>query len=148
MTQSTEQERAILYKGFCEWCKTVPHLDLDPHLHTHGGRIEDGGYIADTATAKAFAAWKAARRAPVGTVPQVTPEMVAAAEDAYMPFGDMELAIQCALSAAPQPPVAAPVELPEYGIDTANHAGIRVRGYTEHQVRQLLAAHDITQEQP
>lgn len=70
MTANTEQERAILYKGFCEWCKTVPHLDLDPRLHTHGGRIEDGGYISDTATAKAFAAWKAARRAPVGAVPQ------------------------------------------------------------------------------
>lgn len=37
----------------------------------------------------------------------------------------------------------APVELPEYGIDTANHAGIRVRGYTEQQVRELLAAHGI-----
>ena len=30
-----------------------------------------------------------------------TPEMVEAAEDAYMPFGDMELAIQMALLAAP-----------------------------------------------
>ena len=73
MTANTEQERAILYKGFCEWCKTVPHLDLDPRLHTHGGRIEDGGYISDTATAKAFAAWRAARRAPV--VPQSIEQM-------------------------------------------------------------------------
>lgn len=32
------------------------------------------------------------------------------------------------------------MQLPEYGIDTANHAGIRVRGYTEQQVRELLAA--------
>lgn len=30
-----------------------------------------------------------------------TPEMVEAAEDAYMPFGDMELAIRMALLAAP-----------------------------------------------
>lgn len=30
------------------------------------------------------------------------------------------------------------VNLPEVGIDTANHAGIRVRGYTEQQVRELL----------
>ena len=44
--------------------------------------------------------------APQPAVPQVTQEMVAAAEDAYMPFGDMELAIQCALSAANKPPEA------------------------------------------
>src|SRR5690606_25709025 len=30
-------------------------------------------------------------------------EMVDAAADAYMPFGDMELAIRCAILAAPQP---------------------------------------------
>ena len=30
-----------------------------------------------------------------------TPEMVEAAEDAYMPFGDMELAIRMAILAAP-----------------------------------------------
>lgn len=62
------------------------------------------------------------------------------------------------LAAAPQPPEAAqsnsaefdgiktkaaPVQLPEYDIDTANHAGIRVRGYTQETVRQLLAAHGI-----
>lgn len=56
-------ERAALYREFCEWCNTVPYLDLDPRLHTHGGRIEDGGYISDIATAKAFADWQAARRA-------------------------------------------------------------------------------------
>lgn len=60
-------------------------------------------------------------------------------------------------AAAPQPPEAgcsvsngetqaAPVQLPEYGIDTANHAGIRVRGYTEQQVRQLLANHGIQEQ--
>ena len=37
----------------------------------------------------------------------ITPEMIEAAEEAYMPFGDMGLAIQCALAAAPQPPEAA-----------------------------------------
>lgn len=47
---------------------------------------------------------QAARRAPAAPVPQVTPEMIEAALEAYMPFGDMELAIQCALFAAPQPP--------------------------------------------
>ena len=45
--------------------------------------------------------------------------------------------------AATQPPEAAPVQLPDPGINTANHAGIRVIGYTEQQVRELLAAHGI-----
>lgn len=31
-----------------------------------------------------------------------TPEMVAAAEDAYMPFGDMEMAIRMAILEAPE----------------------------------------------
>lgn len=53
-----------------------------------------------------------------------------------------------ALAAAPQPPEAdmgipisasAPAQLPEIDIDTANHAGIRVRGYTQETVLQLLA---------
>lgn len=42
--------------------------------------------------------------------------------------------------------VAAPVVLPEPGINTASHAGFRVIGYTEQQVRELLAANGITQE--
>lgn len=62
--KNTGKERAILYREFCEWCYTVPHLDLDPRLHTSSGRIEDGGYISNGVTAKAFAAWKAARCAP------------------------------------------------------------------------------------
>lgn len=52
----------------------------------------------------------------------------------------------CVGSLAPQPPDAAPVQMPEYGIDTANHAGIRVRGYTEQQVRELLANHGIQEQ--
>lgn len=35
----------------------------------------------------------------------ITPEMIEAAEEAYMPFGDMGLAIQCALAAAPSKPL-------------------------------------------
>jgi hypothetical protein len=35
-------------------------------------------------------------------------EMVDAAQEAYMPFGDMQLAIQLAIAAAPQPPRQAP----------------------------------------
>lgn len=64
------KERAILYREFCEWCYTVPHLELDPRLHTHSGRIEDGGYISHRVTAAAFAAWQAARRAPAAPQPQ------------------------------------------------------------------------------
>ena len=64
------------------------------------------------------------RRAPAAPVPDVTDAMIEAANEAYCPFGDMHLAIQAALAAAPQPPdglmrenpatkpVAAPVELP------------------------------------
>ncbi len=40
--------------------------------------------------------------AALRAAPEVTPEMVAAAEEAYMPFGDMELALNCALAARPQ----------------------------------------------
>lgn len=39
-----------------------------------------------------------------------TPEMVSAAEDAYMPFGDMELAVRMAVLAAPQPTEKQPIE--------------------------------------
>jgi hypothetical protein len=70
MAINTDAERAVLYKEFCEWCYTVPYLELDPRLHTHGGRIEDGGYISNGVTAKAFAAWKAARCAPAAPQPQ------------------------------------------------------------------------------
>jgi len=37
-----------------------------------------------------------------------TDAMVDAAQEAYMPFGDMQLAIQLAIAAAPQPPRQAP----------------------------------------
>lgn len=70
MAINADAERAILYREFCEWCNTVPHLELDPRLHTHSGRIEDGGYISNGVTAKAFAAWKAARCAPAAPQPQ------------------------------------------------------------------------------
>ena len=68
--KNTGKERAALYREFCEWCDTVPYLELDPRLHTHSGRIEDGGYISNGVTAKAFAAWKAARCAPAAPQPQ------------------------------------------------------------------------------
>lgn len=102
----------------------------------------------------------------------IIPEMIEAAEEAYMPFGDMHLAIQAALAAAPQPPEAAPVQLPEpvawmLGCQTLggdagwklswsqSGAGVcnRLTGkefehalYTEQQVRELLAAHGIQEQ--
>ena len=79
MVINTSAEHAALYREFCEWCNTVPYLDLDPRLHTHGGRIEDGGYISDIATAKAFAAWQAARRATAAPQPQADAETLAQA---------------------------------------------------------------------
>jgi hypothetical protein len=108
-----------------------------------------GGYESQ------FEAWQAARRAPAAPVPQgwkpvpvePTKEMVQrACDDHGYPGGSRwvyRAGYRSMLAAAPQPPEAAPVELPEYGIDTANHAGIRVRGYTEQQVRELLAAQGI-----
>lgn len=38
-----------------------------------------------------------------------TPEMVDAAQEAYRPFGDMQLAIQLAIAAAPQPVACEPL---------------------------------------
>lgn len=40
---------------------------------------------------------------PFIVAPAITPEMVEAAEDAYMPFGDMRAALETALSVAPVP---------------------------------------------
>ena len=53
--------------------------------------------------ARQFEAGYAAAKAELHAAAQeVTPEMVAAAEEAYMPFGDMELALNCALAARPR----------------------------------------------
>ena len=63
----------------------------------------------------------------------ITPEMIEAAEEAYMPFGDMGLAIQCALAAAPQPPEAAPVpqfsRIAQKKLDYLLEAGEAITGY-------------------
>ena len=109
-----------------------------------------------------FVAWWHDAAAPRPPVQQVTPEMIEAALEAYMPFGDMELAIQSALSAAPQSPKAAPAQRPEpWGhcvggnvfvsrnlpahikpmVDSGEFKDIKL--YTEQQVRELLASHGI-----
>jgi len=47
----------------------------------------------------AWTTWKAARPAGWALVPiKPTPEMIEAAEEGYMPFGDMGFAIQCAIA--------------------------------------------------
>ena len=51
------------YKDFSKWCRDNPAYDLDPRLHTHSGRINDGGYILHKRTGTAFKAWQASRRA-------------------------------------------------------------------------------------
>ena len=51
------------YKDFSKWCRDNPEYDLDPRLHTHSGRINDGGYISHKRTGTAFKAWQASRQA-------------------------------------------------------------------------------------
>ena len=51
------------YKDFSKWCRDNPAYDLDPRLHTHSGRINDGGYILHKRTGTAFKAWQASRQA-------------------------------------------------------------------------------------
>ena len=51
------------YKDFSKWCRDNPAYDLDPRLHTHSGRINDGGYISHKRTGTAFKAWQASRQA-------------------------------------------------------------------------------------
>lgn len=108
---------------------------------------------------KAEAAWN--RRAPAVPVPQLDLSdagLTAIYKQANNEVGKARplttdsifraMRAVAVIAAAPQPPeadmgipisAAAPVQLPEIDIDTANHAGIRVRGYTQETVRQLLA---------
>lgn len=151
MTHHTDAERAAYERELIDNHHYVPS-DFSFKDGFYGG---DDDYIQF-----GWDLWQAARRAPVAPVPDVTDAMIEAAKEAYCPFGDMHLAIQAALAAAPQPPEAAPVQLPE------PQAEIEVRSmktyldlsihewrdtlpdgayniYTEHQVRELLAAHGI-----
>lgn len=51
-----------------------------------------GGRYVDKVVNKQWSAWQAAQRI------DVTPTMVEAAEETYMPFGDMQAAIEAALA--------------------------------------------------
>ncbi|WP_368921346.1 Lar family restriction alleviation protein [Comamonas aquatica] len=101
----------------CPFCGCEAHFEMDDdrwewiECGSCGMQGNRSASLMEDCKPKLAEAWN--RRAPAAPVPQVTPEMIEAAEEAYMPFGDMGLAIQCALSAAPKPPEAAPVEFPE-----------------------------------
>lgn len=83
--------------------KLVPIELLERIQESLGSFVSDQGWSQpDMDTADALDGLLAA--APQPPDPQVTPEMIEAALEAYMPFGDMHLAIQAALAAAPQPP--------------------------------------------
>lgn len=85
-------------------------------------------------------------RVPPGFVAvpvELTAEMVDAAEEAYMPFGDMALAIQSAIAAAPRPPAAQ--ELDEVVI-TKNESGAIVavtRQDDEGRILSVLAESEV-----
>lgn len=79
-----------------------------------------------------------------------TPEMVDAAQEAYMPFGDMQLAIQLAIAAAPQPVAREPLSAEQYSIlvedlsEWSRHVEVDTapRSLEEH-IHQVFAIHGI-----
>ena len=86
------------YKDFSKWCRDNPAYDLDPRLHTHSGRINDGGYISHKRTGTAFKAWQASRQGLEGeSVALSSNEMSGAFKSAWqngMPLDSVE-AIWC-----------------------------------------------------
>ena len=110
MNAPTEKERALA---------NLRHL----YQQMAGGQVKDSAQakrIADGLLSPAIAKLEqAARRDPAVPVTPVTDAMREAAEEAYMPFGDMHLAIQAALAAAPQPPEVAQSNSAEFdGVKT------------------------------
>ena len=71
------------YKDFSKWCRDNPAYDLDPRLHTHSGRINDGGYILHKRTGTAFKAWQASRQALEGEPVAWWDGDTSAAEDSF-----------------------------------------------------------------
>ncbi|MFN4037344.1 hypothetical protein [Comamonas aquatica] len=167
MTHHTDAERA----EFEAW--------LEPSYSRE--KWHTGEYTDDTVYSM-FAAWQAARRAPAAPVPQGVVEPIETVKywrDAYAnPQGDEHfmghgMVVKIfddylgMLAAAPQPPEAAPVQLPEpdsycfqheetgltqyvdaqqveWGFEKNNPRWKRVgAAYSEQQVRELLAAHGI-----
>lgn len=93
MTDLDKMARELLAAEF-------PPSDPRRSALIHGGTALDLQYGLSL---RAIAA--ALREAPAGFVmvpAEPTDEMVSAAEEAYMPFGDMGLAIQMAIAASPK----------------------------------------------
>ena len=124
MNAPTEKERALA---------NLRHL----YQQMAGGQVKDSAQakrIADGLLSPAIAKLEqAARRVPAVPVPDVTDAMIEAANEAYCPFGDMHLAIQAALAAAPQPPEAAPApqfsRIAQKKLDYLLEAGEAITGY-------------------
>ena len=79
-----------------------------------------------------------------------TPEMVDAAQEAYMPFGDMQLAIQLAIAAAPQPVAREPLSAEQYNIlvedlsEWSRHVEVDTAPRSlEKHIHQVFAIHGI-----
>lgn len=168
-----EQERE-------EFLEQVGHLIMDGTIETRSTKRAGISFACGNLHA-AFMVWRAARRAPAAPVPQsepvaylwqhcetgrtrvVLPDMVVTADANWIVVGPLYLA------AAPRPPVAAPVKLPEpfttlvrknswapnsyEAAPRSNHqdygrqwADERINVFTEQQVRDLLAAHGIQEQ--
>ena len=116
------------------------------------------GYILPISFARAVLAKWGAQPVPAGyaLVPvEPTPEMVDAAQEAYMPFGDMQLAIQLAIAAAQQPVAREPLSDEQYTIlvedlsEWSRHVEVDTapRSLEEH-IHQVFATHGIKGGQP
>ena len=183
MTHHTEQERAECRKAF--------EFELiDNHQYVPSDFVRDGDYYADDDTQfaweLAWSSWQAARRAPVAPVPQgwtlkgyedgsITVQAPSGERWRYQETPGTGTGsefiyslLKAMLAAAPQPPEAAPVQMPEpvafvhtpafvwngnispvvsfakYEDDYKSGIySLRTPLYTEQQVRELLAAHGI-----
>ncbi|MDH0900890.1 hypothetical protein N5C12_16250 [Comamonas aquatica] len=185
MTHHTDAERAEFEAWrVAEIRKDLPKADVtDGHIRHVFMRwsATQKRYLARDAQI-GWEAWKAARRAPAAPVPQgwkpVPVELLERIQESLGSFvsdqgwsqSDMDTAdaLDGLLAAAPRPPVAAPVELPEPAafalewtfngeergmrlyddethcrFDAESDGGVCHPLYTEQQVRDLLAAHGI-----
>lgn len=153
----------------CPFCGDHAETDFIPEHHSYAIECHSIGcaarVIKETAE-DAVEAWN--RRAPVVKVPQgckpVPVELLERIQESLGLFvsdqgwsqSDMDTAdaLDGLLAAAPQPPEAAPVQLPEPAATVLSKLGTTCmfpsaeisKGtnlYTEHQVRQLLAANCI-----
>lgn len=187
MTHHTDAERAAFEAWrIAEIRKDIPKADVtDGHIRHVFMRWSENQnrYLARDAQI-GWDAWQAARRAPAAPVPQgwklVPVELLERIQESLGSFvsdqgwsqSDMDTAdaLDGLLAAAPQPPEAAPVQLPEpdsycfqheetglteyvdaqqveWGFEKNNPRWKRVgAAYSEQKVRLLLAAHGIKEQ--